>query len=193
MATVDLFRALVMGLLAVAVLLRVASIPLLCTIFFLLGTAETLFDTAGISILPTLVPKTGLTRANGRLLSAQIVTDGLAAPPLGGLLFAAATAVPFRWTPGRLLPRQLHPRPRITCNRRMDPGTERLRGEHVQSRVGARTERTRRGDAGRRGGRRRALGLKWTGSAPQVLEHFLTSSRPHWPVPGGGSDASECP
>jgi MFS family permease len=95
MATVDLFRALVMGLLAVAVLLHVASIPLLWTTFFLLGTAETLFDTAAISILPALVPKTSLTKANGRLLGAQIVTNDLAAPPLGGLLFAAAAAAPF--------------------------------------------------------------------------------------------------
>jgi MFS family permease len=95
MATVDLFRALVMGLLTLAVLLHVASIPLLCTTFFLLGTAETLFDNAAVSILPALVPKTSLTKANGRLLGAQIVTNDLAAPPLGGLLFAAAAAAPF--------------------------------------------------------------------------------------------------
>jgi hypothetical protein len=95
MATVDLFRALVMGLLAVAVLLHAASIPLLCTTFFLLGTAETLFDNAAVSILPAVVSKASLTRANGRLLGAQIVTNDLAAPPLGGLLFAAAAAVPF--------------------------------------------------------------------------------------------------
>lgn len=95
MATVDLFRAVVMGLLTVAVLLHAASIPLLCTTFFLLGTAETLFDNAAVSILPAVVPKGSLTKANGRLLGAQIVTNDLAAPPLGGLLFAAAAAVPF--------------------------------------------------------------------------------------------------
>jgi MFS family permease len=95
MATVDLFRAVVMGLLAVAVLLDAASIPLLCATFFLLGSAETLFDNAAISVLPAVVPKASLTRANGRLLGAQIVTNDLAAPALGGLLFAAAAAVPF--------------------------------------------------------------------------------------------------
>jgi MFS family permease len=95
MATVDLFRALLMGLLTVAVLLHATSIPLLCTSFFLLGTAETLFDNAAVSILPAVVPKASLTKANGRLLGAQIVTNDLAAPPLGGLLFAAAAAVPF--------------------------------------------------------------------------------------------------
>ncbi len=68
MVSADLFRAVVIGLLGVVVLLDAASIPLLCTTLFLLGTAETLFDTASISILPAMVPKASLTKANGRLL-----------------------------------------------------------------------------------------------------------------------------
>jgi MFS family permease len=95
MVAADLFRAAVIGLLGLAVLLDAASIPLLCTTLFLLGTAETLFDNAAVSILPTIVPKDSLTTANGRLLGAQIVTNDLTAPPLGGLLFAAAAAAPF--------------------------------------------------------------------------------------------------
>jgi MFS family permease len=95
MVVTDGFRAVVIGLLGVAVLLHAASVPLLWAAFFLLGAAETLFDNAAVSILPALVPKTSLTRANGRLLGAQIVTNDLAAPPLGGLLFAVAAAVPF--------------------------------------------------------------------------------------------------
>jgi MFS family permease len=95
MVAADLFRASVIGLLGVAILLDGASIALLCTTFFLLGVAETLFDNAAVSILPTMVPRASLTKANGRLLGAQIVTNDLAAPPLGGLLFATAAAVPF--------------------------------------------------------------------------------------------------
>jgi MFS family permease len=95
MVAADLFRASVIGLLGVAILLDGASIALLCTTFFLLGVAETLFDNAAVSILPTVVPRASLTKANGRLLGAQIVTNDLAAPPLGGLLFATAAAVPF--------------------------------------------------------------------------------------------------
>jgi hypothetical protein len=41
------------------------------------------------------VPTDQLTRANGRLLGAQMVANELAAPPLGGLLFATAAALPF--------------------------------------------------------------------------------------------------
>jgi hypothetical protein len=48
-----------------------------------------------VSILPAVVPKDRLARANGRLLGAQMVANELVAPPLGGLLFATAAAVPF--------------------------------------------------------------------------------------------------
>jgi hypothetical protein len=36
-----------------------------------LGTAETLFDNAAVSILPSVVPKEQLARANGRLLASR--------------------------------------------------------------------------------------------------------------------------
>jgi MFS family permease len=95
MVRVDAVRAVVIGLLGVAVLAGVATLPLLYAVFFALGTAETLFDNAAVSILPAVVPKDQLARANGRLLGAQMVANELAGPPLGGLLFATAAAVPF--------------------------------------------------------------------------------------------------
>jgi MFS family permease len=95
MVRVDAARAVAVGLLGVAVLADAATLPLLYAAFFALGTAETLFDNAAISILPAVVPKEQLARANGRLLGAHMVANELVAPPLGGLLFAAAAAVPF--------------------------------------------------------------------------------------------------
>ena len=95
MVTVDAARAAVVGLLGLAVLADLASLPLLYAAFFALGAAETLFDNAAVSILPAVVGKDRLARANGRLLGAQIVANELLGPPLGGLLFAAAAAVPF--------------------------------------------------------------------------------------------------
>jgi MFS family permease len=95
MVTVDAARAAAIGVLGVAVVADAASLPLLYAVFFALGTAETLFDNAAVSILPAVVPKDQLARANGRLLGAQMVANELVAPPLGGLLFAAAAAVPF--------------------------------------------------------------------------------------------------
>jgi MFS family permease len=95
MAAVEVTRLLLLGLLGVAVLVDAASIPLLYAVLFALGTAETVFDNAAVSILPSVVPRDGLPRANARLLGARVVAEELAAPPLGGLLFAAAAAVPF--------------------------------------------------------------------------------------------------
>jgi MFS family permease len=95
MARVDLVCCLLLGLLGIAVLVDAASIPLLYAVFFALGTAETLFDNAAVSILPAVVPGDGLPRANGRLLGVRMVSEQLAGPPLGGLLFAVAAALPF--------------------------------------------------------------------------------------------------
>ncbi|HET9557689.1 MAG TPA: MFS transporter, partial [Actinomycetota bacterium] len=86
-------RCVAVGLLGDAVLAGAASLPLLYVVFFALGTAETLFDNAAVSILPAVVPRAQLARANGRLLGAQMVANELVAPPLGGLLFAAAAAL----------------------------------------------------------------------------------------------------
>src|ERR671910_912585 len=95
MVRVDAARAGAVGLLGVAVLADAATLPLLYVVFFALGTAETLFDNAAISILPSVVPREQLARANGRLLGVQMVANELVAPPVGGLLFATAAAVPF--------------------------------------------------------------------------------------------------
>jgi hypothetical protein len=95
MATVDVGRCLLLGLLGVAVLLDAVTIALLYAVFFAVGVAETLFDNASVSILPSVVAKERLPKANGRLLGARVVAEDLAGPPLGGLLFAAAAAVPF--------------------------------------------------------------------------------------------------
>lgn len=86
MWTVDAFRASAIGLLGLAVLGGWASLPLMYAVFFSLGTAETLFDNAATSILPAVVPREGLEKANGRLFGAQIVCDDFAGKPLGGFL-----------------------------------------------------------------------------------------------------------
>ncbi len=95
MAVVDVFRSAMVGFLGIAVLLDFANIPLMYAVFFALGTAETLFENASISILPSVVPKGSLERANGRLFGAQIIANEMAGPPLGGFLFATVAAAPF--------------------------------------------------------------------------------------------------
>jgi MFS family permease len=95
MVAADLVRAACMGLLALAVLTGEASIPVLLVVFFATTTAYTVFHNASQAALPMVVDRDGLSRANARFQTVQIVGATLVGPPLGGLLFAAAAAAPF--------------------------------------------------------------------------------------------------
>lgn len=92
---VDIFRAVVIGVLGFLVATDRAGLPALFVAAFLLGTAGTLFDNASQAILPSIVDRAHLARANGRLFGAQVATNQLAGPPLGGVLFAATAATPL--------------------------------------------------------------------------------------------------
>jgi hypothetical protein len=72
-----------------------ASIPALVALFFVNAAAETVFDTAWQSTLPMVVDRDELPRANGWLQTIEFAGNGLLGPALGGVLFAAAAAVPF--------------------------------------------------------------------------------------------------
>ena len=95
MGVANVLRAGLVASLGIAVMVDVATIYLLYAIGFLMGSAETVFDNASQAILPSLVRRDQLEKANGRLYAAEIVTNQFAGPPLGGFLFAAAAAMPF--------------------------------------------------------------------------------------------------
>ncbi|WP_017586674.1 MFS transporter [Nocardiopsis ganjiahuensis] len=95
----------VRGTLALALLLGVGldlgSIGLIYAAAFLLGTAETLYDTTAQSILPQLVRRDQLSRANGRLYGMEMAANELIGPPLGSTLVAVGLALAL-FTPGAL-------------------------------------------------------------------------------------------
>jgi MFS family permease len=64
------------------------------------GVAEVFYDTAAQSLLPSLVPKTRLDRANGRLFAVELGAQEFAGPPMAGVLVAAALAVPLAMSAG---------------------------------------------------------------------------------------------
>jgi MFS family permease len=68
-------------------------IVLLATL--LLGMAEVLRDNSGQTMMPALVDKSQLEKANGRMWSAEGVANQFAGPPLGSLLLAIAFSLPF--------------------------------------------------------------------------------------------------
>jgi predicted MFS family arabinose efflux permease len=95
MLRVNLFRAVLLGGLAVAVAAGAATLPTLYAAALLLGAAETLFDTSAQSLLPAVVPREELTRANSRLYAVELVANVFVGPPLGGLLAGLALAAAF--------------------------------------------------------------------------------------------------
>ncbi|HEX3211401.1 MAG TPA: MFS transporter [Actinomycetota bacterium] len=93
MVRVNLVRTVLLGGLALAVAADAATLVMLYAVALLLGVAETLFDTSAQSLLPALVPRDDLTRANSRLFAVELVANTFIGPPLGGLLAAAGLAV----------------------------------------------------------------------------------------------------
>jgi MFS family permease len=99
MVTADVVRAAAVAVLAVTLVLGLESsataIWALYAVALLLGTAETVYDTCAQSILPQVVPRDRLPRANGRLIAAELTANEFVGPPLGGLLVAAGVAAAF--------------------------------------------------------------------------------------------------
>ena len=95
MVTVNTARALVLLLIFAAVTGGFLTLPLLYLTLFLLGTAETLADTAGSALIVGAVETDQLGRANARLSATFTVGNQLLGPPLGAFLFAATPSAPF--------------------------------------------------------------------------------------------------
>ena len=93
MVRVNLVRTVLLGGLALAVAADLATLVMLYLVALLLGFAETLFDTSAQSLLPAVVPRDDLTRANSRLFAVEMAANTFVGPPLGGLLAAAGLAL----------------------------------------------------------------------------------------------------
>lgn len=88
-------RAGVLVMLCLAIVSDVVSITIVLPVMFLLGTAETFADTATSTLVPMLVPRDDLVVANSRIQAGLVTANQLAGPPLGAVLYAAGTVVPF--------------------------------------------------------------------------------------------------
>jgi MFS family permease len=86
-------RVALLAALAAAVGAGVATIWLLYLISLGLGVAEVLFDTSSQTLLPAVVEKDHLTKANGRLYAVEVVMNQFVGPPLGGVLVAVSAAL----------------------------------------------------------------------------------------------------
>ena len=91
----DVARAAVMAVLVGAIVIDQASILVIYVVAMLLASAEAVVDSSSMAMVPATVERPDLERAIGRLGSTELAINDLVGPPLGGLLFGLAVAVPF--------------------------------------------------------------------------------------------------
>ncbi|MFD1499777.1 MFS transporter, partial [Streptosporangium lutulentum] len=82
-------RAVLLAALTLTVVVGIGSIWALYIIAICVGVAETVYDTSAQSILPQVVSRDLLSRANGHLHAAELAANQFVGPPLGGFLVAA--------------------------------------------------------------------------------------------------------
>ncbi|HLU45946.1 MAG TPA: MFS transporter [Natronosporangium sp.] len=88
-------RAVMLGFLVMAVVSGGLQLWHLFAVAILLGVAELLFDTGSAALLPSVVPKAQLARANGYIATLVELSNGVLGPAIGGLLFAVTAGLPF--------------------------------------------------------------------------------------------------
>ena len=91
----DMARAVVVAGLVGVILLDRVSIVVLFAVAALLASAEAVVDSSSMAMIPATVDGTDLERAVGRLGSTELAMNDLVGPPVGGLLFGLAVAIPF--------------------------------------------------------------------------------------------------
>jgi len=100
MIAIDGGRAVVVGLLGAILVVGQIDLVVVYVVAFLLGSAETMFDTSAEAIIPSLVGVDSLDSANGRLQATEWATNSFVGPPFGAALFALAVSVPFLFNAG---------------------------------------------------------------------------------------------
>jgi predicted MFS family arabinose efflux permease len=75
--------------------LHLLTIFVMYVFFFLLGTIEPFFDNASFALLPRLVEKDQLEKANSRLFASLTVASEFLGPPIGSFFFALFSPLSF--------------------------------------------------------------------------------------------------
>jgi MFS family permease len=95
MIGVSILRTVVALVIALTIVTSTDSLWLLYVTAFILGVGETLFDTAAQSVMPSIVRRDDLSKANGRLYAVELTMNQFVGPPLGGFLAGVAIAFAF--------------------------------------------------------------------------------------------------
>lgn len=88
-------QAVIVGIAAALAAAGDMSIPILAAMAFGLGACEVVFGNAAQAVLPEIVPKSLLHKANGNQYTVTTIGQMFLGPPAGSLLFTVAIALPF--------------------------------------------------------------------------------------------------
>lgn len=117
------WRGLLMAALATSVWMDLVAIWQLCVVAFLVTVGEILVDPSIVALVPTVVDDDDLDRANGRIASAEIVTNDFAGAPIGAAAFGFAPWLPFLVDAASYLG-SVHPFRRLPTTPLRGPGPE---------------------------------------------------------------------
>jgi predicted MFS family arabinose efflux permease len=95
MIVIDSVRVVAVTVLAAAIATGHAGIAVLYAVLFAVNTGEVIFRSASQAMIPAVVPRARLEKANGWLFGGTLLMQQMVAGPLGGFLFAVAASVPF--------------------------------------------------------------------------------------------------
>ena len=95
MAAANAARVLAAAGVALFIATDHVTILVLAIATLVFGLGETLFDNATTAVVPSLVRKSGLDKANGLVQAAQVGVDMFVATPISGLLFSVAVILPM--------------------------------------------------------------------------------------------------
>jgi Na+/melibiose symporter-like transporter len=95
LAVSNTLRTLLALVLLVLAMTGMLSIWSLYAVIFLYGVGETVYDGAIRAVVPSIVPKTQLAAANGRIEAGESVVQNFLAGPVTSLLFAVTVLIPL--------------------------------------------------------------------------------------------------
>lgn len=95
MSSVNIMRAVLLGALVLLVVAGAGHILVLYVAAFALGLCQVVYDSAARAILPQVVDRRNLDKANSWLTVEETVGQSFVGPPVGAALFGWFRAVPF--------------------------------------------------------------------------------------------------
>jgi MFS family permease len=95
MSTVNIMRAVLLGALVLLLVAGVEHILVLYATAFALGLCQVVYDSAARAMLPQVVDRRNLDKANSWLTVEETVGQSFVGPPVGAVLFGWFRALPF--------------------------------------------------------------------------------------------------